>query len=57
MSLGIWWALLALVLWLLGKALAQPASPARCAASAVFLVALGEAGDWLRRRWRVKGFG
>ncbi|MER6999185.1 hypothetical protein [Streptomyces sp. NPDC000410] len=45
-----WWMLLALALWLLGKALDQPASLAACAASAALLVAVGEAGDWLRRR-------
>ncbi|MEV0740527.1 hypothetical protein AB0I51_32390 [Streptomyces sp. NPDC050549] len=32
--------------------LGQPASLAQCAASSAFLVAVGEAGDWLRRRWR-----
>ncbi|MFG2957920.1 hypothetical protein ACGF5O_29925 [Streptomyces sp. NPDC048291] len=52
MSLAVWWLLLALVLWLLGKALGQPASAVQCAASAAFLVALGEAGDGVRRRWR-----
>ncbi|WP_340377605.1 hypothetical protein U5640_22710 [Streptomyces sp. SS7] len=49
-SVAVWWVLLALVLWLLGQALDQPASFAACAASAAMLVTLGEAGDWLRRR-------
>ncbi|WP_067019359.1 hypothetical protein [Streptomyces dysideae] len=56
-SLTVWWLLLALVLWLLGKALDQPASLAQCAASSAFFVALGEAGDWLRRRRRRAGRG
>ncbi|MFF6781483.1 hypothetical protein [Streptomyces sp. NPDC012510] len=51
-SLTVWWALIALVLWLVGKALDQPATLAQCIASAAFLVAIGETGDWLRRRWR-----
>lgn len=50
LSVTAWWMLLALGLWLLGKALDQPASLAACAASAALLVAIGEAGDWLRRR-------
>ncbi|WOX13623.1 hypothetical protein [Streptomyces sp. N50] len=53
-SLACWWLLIALVLWLLGKALDQPASIAQCTASSAFLVAVGEAGDWLRRRWTAK---
>ncbi|MFG3590482.1 hypothetical protein [Streptomyces sp. NPDC047990] len=53
-SIAVWWLLLALVLWLLGKMLDQPASAAQCAASSAFLVALGEAGDWARRRRRTK---
>ncbi|MFD4733095.1 hypothetical protein ACFWOY_21025 [Streptomyces sp. NPDC058423] len=50
-SVGLWWASLTLVLWLLSWAAGRPASLARCAASALLLVAVGEAGDWLRRRW------
>ncbi|GAQ64983.1 hypothetical protein [Streptomyces scabiei] len=50
-SLTVWWALIALVLWLAGQALDQPATLAQCITSAAFLVAVGEAGDWLRRRW------
>ncbi|MEH0417366.1 hypothetical protein [Streptomyces sp. B21-083] len=51
-SLGAWWMLIAFGLWLVGKAVDQSASFVRCAASAAFLVAIGEAGDWLRRRWK-----
>ncbi|MEU3091371.1 hypothetical protein ACWCQ0_41950 [Streptomyces massasporeus] len=50
LSVAAWWMLLALGLWLLGTALDQPASLAACIASAALLVAIGEAGDWLRRR-------
>ncbi|MGW1044107.1 hypothetical protein [Streptomyces sp. NPDC002547] len=53
-SLAVWWLLLALVLWLLGKAFDQPASAAQCATSSAFLVALGEIGDCVRRRWRTR---
>ncbi|MEV4231205.1 hypothetical protein AB0J81_29780 [Streptomyces bobili] len=49
-SLIAWWLLLTTGLWLLGRATEQSASPTACAASAAFLLALGEAGDWLRRR-------
>ncbi|ULR52293.1 hypothetical protein [Streptomyces deccanensis] len=51
-SLTVWWALIALVLWLVGKALDQPATLTQCIASAAFLAAVGETGDWLRRRRR-----
>ncbi|MFD1661288.1 hypothetical protein ACFSL4_24540 [Streptomyces caeni] len=51
LSLTVWWLLITLALWLLGQALDQPAAPTACAASAGLLVAVGEAGDWLRRRW------
>ncbi|MEU8986915.1 hypothetical protein AB0C98_10745 [Streptomyces sp. NPDC048558] len=51
-SVVLWWGGLSLSLWLLSRAAGQPTVPARCAASAVLLVAVGEAGDWLRRRWR-----
>ncbi|MFD5786766.1 hypothetical protein ACFWH1_09030 [Streptomyces sp. NPDC127037] len=47
----MWWITVALALWLLGMALGQPVRLAGCAASAALLVAIGEAGDWLRRRW------
>ncbi|MDX3834994.1 hypothetical protein [Streptomyces europaeiscabiei] len=51
-SLTVWWALIALVLRLVGQAFDQPATLVQCIASAAFLGAIGEAGDWLRRRWR-----
>jgi len=51
-SLTVWWMLIAFLLWLLGRALDQPVSLGQCTASAAFFVVLGEAGDWLRRRWR-----
>ncbi|MGW3647814.1 hypothetical protein [Streptomyces sp. NPDC000878] len=47
----MWWVTVTLALWLLGMALGQPVRLAGCAASAALLVAIGEAGDWLRRRW------
>ncbi len=50
-SIVPWWAGLTLVLWLLSRA-GQPTGVAGCAASAALLVAVGEAGDWVRRRWR-----
>lgn len=49
-SVAAWWIVLSLALWLLGKALDEPASLAACAASAALLVVVGEVGDGLRRR-------
>lgn len=46
-----WWALATTVFWLLGKVLDQPTSLPGCAATAVFVIAVGELGDRLRRRW------
>ncbi|MFI5887462.1 hypothetical protein [Streptomyces sp. NPDC051554] len=51
-SLVVWWMLIALILWLLGTMLGQPASLAQCTASSAFFVAVGEVGDWLLRRRR-----
>ncbi|WP_431967910.1 hypothetical protein [Actinacidiphila sp. bgisy160] len=56
-SVLLWWAGLTLVLWLLSRVSGQPAGLAGCAASAVLLVAVGEAGDWVRRRWRTHRLG
>ncbi|WP_432164963.1 hypothetical protein [Streptomyces sp. bgisy031] len=53
-SVTVWWVLLALALWLLGKTLDQPTSLAACAGSAALLVAGGEVGDGLRRRLRAR---
>lgn len=50
-SVSLWWAALTLILWLLSHATGQSTSLPRCAASAALLVAVGESGDWLRRRW------
>ncbi|MEU4093969.1 hypothetical protein [Streptomyces sp. NPDC026673] len=49
-SLVVWWLPLALLLWLVGKAVDQPASLLRCTASAALFAAVGELGDRLRRR-------
>ncbi|WP_406861032.1 hypothetical protein ABZO31_11430 [Streptomyces sp. HUAS MG47] len=49
-SVTAWWMLLTLFLWFLGTVFDQPASLAAYAASAALMVAIGEAGDWLRRR-------
>ncbi|GAA3378911.1 hypothetical protein GCM10020367_60340 [Streptomyces sannanensis] len=52
-SIIIWWSGVTLVLWLLlGQVGNEPAGLAQCAASAAYMVAVGEAGDWVRRRWR-----
>ncbi|MEV8312455.1 hypothetical protein AB0P36_35575 [Streptomyces flavidovirens] len=50
-SVTAWWITVTLALWLLGMALDQPVHLVGCAVSAALLVAIGEAGDWLRRRW------
>ncbi|MEU9032016.1 hypothetical protein AB0D46_31825 [Streptomyces sp. NPDC048383] len=49
-----WWAVLTGLLWLAGTALDGPAPLGGCAASAAVLVAVGEAGDWVRRRWTAR---
>lgn len=49
-SLTVWWLLLALALWFLGRAVGQTSSLTACAASSAFLIGIGEIGDWLRRR-------
>ncbi|MFD9047909.1 hypothetical protein [Streptomyces zaomyceticus] len=51
-SLLVWWAVVTLVLVLLGAALGQPVTLVGCGASAVLLIALGEAGNGLRQRLR-----
>ncbi|NEA64969.1 hypothetical protein [Streptomyces sp. SID12488] len=53
-SVLAWWVCVTLALWLLGEGLGQSAGLAPCAASAGLLVAVGEAGDWLRRRWNAR---
>lgn len=51
-TLIVWWALVTAALWLSGKATDQPPSITGCATSAAFLIAIGEAGDWARRKRR-----
>ncbi|WP_254705449.1 hypothetical protein [Streptomyces vilmorinianum] len=53
-SLIAWWAALTLILWLLGHTTGHPAGLAPSAASAALLVAVGETGDWVRRRWTAR---
>ncbi|MEV0925147.1 hypothetical protein AB0I99_08455 [Streptomyces spongiicola] len=46
-----WWVLVTAVLWLLGPVVAgRPADLPGCAASALYVIVLGEFGDRLRRR-------
>ncbi len=49
-----WWAVLTLVLWLLGHATGHPAGLAPSAASAALMAVIGETGDWARRRWKAR---
>ncbi|MGW5676689.1 hypothetical protein ACWEV4_16675 [Streptomyces sp. NPDC003860] len=52
LSLLVWWAGCTAALWLLGALLdGPPSSLAACAASAALLLAVGEAGHLLRRRF------
>ncbi|WP_344357135.1 hypothetical protein [Streptomyces gobitricini] len=50
-SLAAWWAILTAALWLLATVCGQRTTLWGCAASAAFFVAVGEAGDRLRRRY------
>ncbi|MFG2749705.1 hypothetical protein [Streptomyces xanthophaeus] len=52
----VWWLLVTVLLWVPGKALAQPVTAWECAVSAVLLMAVGEAGEgvWQRLRRRVR---
>ncbi|MEU4153602.1 hypothetical protein [Streptomyces sp. NPDC026659] len=52
LSLLLWWLAAGLALWLLGLAFGRPASFLGCALSGLFLGAVGEFGDWMRRRVR-----
>lgn len=49
-SVAVWWAALTTVLWLSAAALGHRTTLGGCAASALVFVAVGEAGDRLRRR-------
>ncbi|MFF3555834.1 hypothetical protein ACWD4V_21550 [Streptomyces tsukubensis] len=51
-SLLLWWTGLTVVLWIAGYALGQPAGLLPCAGSAALFVAIGEAGNAVRRRIR-----
>ncbi|QES01870.1 hypothetical protein [Streptomyces venezuelae] len=51
-SLLVWWAIVTLVLVLLSAVTSQPVTLVGCGASAVFLIAVGEAGNGLRQRLR-----
>lgn len=53
-SLIAWWAVLTLALWLLGQSTGRPAGLAPSTASAAILAAIGEARDWVRRRWTAR---
>ncbi|OEJ95578.1 hypothetical protein [Streptomyces thermolilacinus] len=53
-SMTAWWALLTVVLWVPATLLGHGTTLWGCAASAAVFVALGEAGDWLRRRRRAR---
>ncbi|MFE0704803.1 hypothetical protein [Streptomyces sp. NPDC058872] len=53
-SLTAWWAVLTLALWLLGHATGHPAGLTASAASAAVMVAIGETGDWARRRRKAR---
>ncbi|WP_405985720.1 hypothetical protein [Streptomyces sp. NBC_00872] len=49
-SLVAWWVVVTMLLWLLGKLFGQSVNLIGCAATAVLVIAIGETGDWLRRR-------
>ncbi|MFK0235371.1 hypothetical protein [Streptomyces vinaceus] len=51
-SIALWWAALTLLFWAGGHVRDAPASLAGCAASAAFLIGLGETAHWLRRRFQ-----
>ncbi|MFD4240595.1 hypothetical protein ACFWP3_03175 [Streptomyces sp. NPDC058525] len=51
-SLLVWWAVVTLVLVLLSAALGRPVTLVGCGASAVLLIAVGEAGNGLKQRLR-----
>ncbi|MFC9259338.1 hypothetical protein ACFT25_05905 [Streptomyces hydrogenans] len=51
-SLLVWWAVVTLVLVLLSATVGRPVALVGCGASAVLLIAVGEAGNGLRQRLR-----
>ncbi|MFJ5827905.1 hypothetical protein [Streptomyces sp. NPDC093089] len=46
--------MLTLALWLLGHATGHPVGLAASAATAALFTAIGETGDWARRRWKAR---
>lgn len=46
----VWWLLMTGTFWVASKVFDQSASLLFCAGSAAVFVAVGEAGDWVRRR-------
>nr|WP_202486315.1 hypothetical protein [Streptomyces sp. SID4985] len=52
MSLLVWWPAAGLALWLLGLAFGRPAPLLGCVLAGLFFGAIGELGDWVRRRVR-----
>ncbi|WP_026248347.1 hypothetical protein [Streptomyces sp. LaPpAH-108] len=52
LSVVVWWSAAGVALWLVGLALGWPVSLAGCVLSGLFLGAIGEAGDRLRRVWK-----
>ncbi|GHA97553.1 hypothetical protein GCM10010305_46430 [Streptomyces termitum] len=56
-SIAAWWAVLTLALRLLGHATGHPAGLAPSAAAAALFTAIGETGDWARRRWKARRHG
>ncbi|MEU9378117.1 hypothetical protein AB0D94_30760 [Streptomyces sp. NPDC048255] len=53
-SLLVWWALVTLVLLLASVAADRPVTLLGCGASAVLLIAVGEAANGLRQRLRIR---
>ncbi|MEU8520798.1 hypothetical protein [Streptomyces sp. NBC_01216] len=53
-SLILWWSTLTLACRLLGQAADHPAGLMRSAASVTLFVAIGEAGDRVRRRFTAR---
>ncbi|QES57942.1 hypothetical protein DEJ51_30480 [Streptomyces venezuelae] len=53
-SLVVWWTVLALAVWLLGRATGRPVGLVPSVASAALLAAVGETGDLVRRRWTAR---
>ncbi|GJF24759.1 hypothetical protein SHO565_53230 [Streptomyces sp. HO565] len=50
LAYAAWWAFVTAVLWVIGELVGEQAGLAACAASAVLVIVIGEAGDRVRRR-------